>query len=304
MIKVGITEADSELAGELIRILLNHPDVDIVAAYSPSKAGIAMHDHHHGMIGETTINFSDRINLEDIDIIFICGDSEFSKSIIENRNSYPELKIIDLTNYALTSKLEDFCCGISELNRKELVREANRVYILPPVATISAVGLYPLGANLLLNSDIDANVQIPKSFLEQFNPENDALVLNDLLKQIQKSFSSRIRFTSSPSPSRRGIRISLQLPISTDLGNIMSIYDGIYDDHNFAFITNRKLELKEVVGTHKILITLIKNEKDSLEVDIIADYLMRGAAGEAVHVMNLLFGLHERTGLSLKASSV
>lgn len=304
MIKAGITEAESALAGELIRILLNHPDVEIVTAFSPVNSGISLHALHHGLIGETNLNFSDRMNPDELDIVFICGNSDFSSSLIENRNHFPELRIVDLSYSGQTSQAEDFALGISEINRKQLVRGAKRVYILPPAVTILSVGLFPLAFNLLLNSNLNIDIQIPNALSKSFNAEKEAALTAELFQKIQKSFSSRVSFNVTGSPSRRGARLTLDIPVSSDIENILSLYENLYDDHNFIFTSGKKLELREVVGTHKVLVTLHKTDDRMLHIEIIADYLMRGAAGEAVHALNLLFGLHERTGLALKASSV
>lgn len=304
MIKVGITEADSDLAGEIIRILINHTDVEITAACSPDNCGMPVQLRHHGLIGETDIMFTDRLSLSELDVLIICGETDFSNSLLQQREKFPELRIIDLGHFRESSNMSDFAVGISEINRKELVRGAKKTYILPPVTTALLIGLYPLAFNLMLNSDIKVNVELPKDGLASFDAIKEERIVIRYLKKIQNSFDSKVSFKANAGESRRGMRLSMTLPSPSNIQDIFSLYEKIYDDHNFTYITERKLAMKEVVGTHKCLITLIKEDMNSLLVEILADFRMRGAAGEAVHILNLLFGLYEKTALALKASSV
>lgn len=304
MIKAGITDADTDLAGELIRILLNHTDVEIVAAHCPALAGKPLSARHHGLIGETDLNFTERISPEDLDILIICGDSDFSRSLLEHGADYPELRIIYAGYKNISSLSDDFALGLSEINRKQLVRGARKAYILSPVVTALLAGIYPLGFNMMLNSDLKIDLELPASDIPHFNASEEAATAKKYLQNIQKSFDSEVSFNLRASESRRGMRLSMTIPVKSDISEIQSVYDNIYDDHNFAFTVGRSLAMKEVVGTHKCLITLCKESDDRLRVEILADSRMRGAAGEIVHLLNLLFGLHERTGLALKASSV
>lgn len=306
MVKTGIIGADSPLAGELIRILINHPETDIVTLYAPARNGRSVSSLHYGLIGESLVNFTDKINPEDLDLIFITDNSETGVSLLENLDKWPELRVVDLSPerfFAQTSKSLEY--GLSEINRKALVRGARHAVIPSTPAAVALVALHPLARFLLLNSSLEIELSMPE---DQFKEIKDmALIREELsqqLKKIQSSFGEDIKISVlKTSTDSRYIELRTVVDCSLPIDEIAKIYDNIYDDHNFTFISLTPVSRKEVEGTQKIVISLNKTSSGKLEIYAVADSRLRGGAGDAVHMLNLLFSLHEKTGLYLKSTS-
>ncbi|MDE6443316.1 MAG: hypothetical protein K2K64_02685 [Muribaculaceae bacterium] len=303
MIRVGIIGADSPEAGELLRILIHHPEVDIACLYAPSMPGHRITSVHHGFIGEEDLFFSDKIDLSKIDALFLTDDSPLGDSIVERLHEWENLKIINLSPSRFSDwSISDFEYGLSEVNRKPLVRGARNAIVPSPVASLVLVALYPLASHLLLSSDIKASVKMPESLIETFNPSLTEIEIVRSLKKAQNSFEGKISFNISQSASERSMRIGLALKCPLGIDEISKIYDSVYDDHNFTFISRERIDDAEVEGTQKCLISVSKPGAGLLEIEIVADGRLRGGAGDAVHALNLLFALHEKVGLSLKPS--
>lgn len=304
MVKVGIINADTPIAGEIIRLLSLHPETELNLLYSPDLMGRNVSSVHHGLIGESALNFTDKVNLEDIDFLIILNKSQLSDTIISHQSNHESLKIafIGKSLYNLSDKDTLDEIGISEINRKALVRGAKKAYIPSPAIVPALIGLIPLANYLLLNSELEISVSLPEDLNKTIDIEADTKEIIDQIQKRQSSFKEKVKLRIVESDSDRGaltiIRFKNNLPIS----EIEKIYDETYDDHNFTFISRGDVELKEVEGTHKTLIYLEKPEPDILKIKVITDARMRGGAGDFVHVMNLFFGLHEKTGLHLKAS--
>lgn len=307
MIKVGIAGAGTPLAGELIRILVNHPETDIISLYAPSYMGRNVSSVHHGLIGESIINFTDKINPEDLDIIFITEDNELSRQLILSRNNWPELKIIDLTHQLKEDEIEHSLAeiGLSEINRKQLVREAKIAYIPAPPLTVPMISLHPLAKYMLLNSPIFITLALPHAIHEEFGkPDFLSHTLAHYITQVQPSFNHELVMTLISSPSQERVMVmKTELKMNLSLDEIEKIYNDLYDDHNFTFVTHSPVSVQEVEGTQKCVIHIDKHNSDTLELTVFADARMRGGAGDAVHVMNLFKGLYEKTGLQLKSSA-
>lgn len=304
MIKAVVAGADTPLAGELIRILINHPEVEIIGAHAPEHPGMSAQTIHHGLIGEETVPMTDSLDLNKADVVFFCNTSYYLQynDII---SKYPDMRIIDMVSHN-ADKLSDmdFVYGLSEIFRKPMVRGAKRAFVPSPISSMALISLYPLAKNLLLNSDI--NIEISGN---EKVTGNDSLVqnssndLSSLLPELQMSFSKTVYLKTANPLQRRGMRMVSDIECNLSLDDLEKLYEDAYDDHNFTFIISSGADLKEVEGTDKCLLHLSKPTSSSLKIEAVADATMRGGAGEAVHVMNLLFGLHEKTGLSLKASS-
>lgn len=297
MIRAGITGGDTRAAGELIRILMNHPDVDIMAVTSPSMKGKPLHSHHHGLVGEQEIAFSDSLPLDLLSVLFLTDKSYVPDTLPAG------LKIVDLAG-VLEGK-DDFFSekvefGLSEINRKPLVRGARIAYVPNALASLALVMLGPLAQHLLLNADLQIDALIPGDLISPDFISQAQSQIKTRLKSIQNSFEGDVRIIPHESESARGMRLRISLPISLKREDVEGIYEGIYDDHNFTFLTPAPMEFDEIEGTNKCLINVSKSEKGEILLDAVADPRMRGGAGEAVHLMNLLFGLHEKTGLALK----
>lgn len=321
MIKAGIVGGAGYTAGELIRLLLNHPDTEIVFVNSSSNAGNKVTDVHAGLFGETDLVFTDRLPLDEIDVLFFCTAHGDTKKFLENHPVPESVKLIDLSmDYRIESPEHDFVYGLPELNRKRIVRAS---HIANPgcFATAIQLGLLPLAKHLMLNSEIHVNaitgstgagvkpsatshfswrndnISVYKPFTHQHLPE-----IKQSLTQLQNSFRSDIRFIPVRGNFSRGIFVSTYFECKVGQEEIRRIYEEYYDDHSFTFVTDRNPDLKQVVNTNKCLIYLEKYENQLLVITAI-DNLLKGASGQAVHNMNLLFGLEETTGLHLKPSA-
>ncbi len=322
MIKAGIIGGAGYTAGELLRLLINHPDVEIKWVNSSSNAGNLVTDVHQGLIGEIDLRFTDETPMDEIDVLFCCTPHGQTRTFLESHEVPEEVRIIDLsTDYRIEDGTHDFVYGLPELNRKRIVRGAKRIANPGCFATAIQLALLPLAKNLLLNSAIHVtaitgstgagvkpsatshfswrnnNVSIYKPFTHQHLAE-----IRQSLTQLQSSFSKPIEFIPMRGPFARGIMAVAYLDCPVDLDVVKKLYEDFYDDHNFTFITDKAPDLKDVVNTNKCIIHLEKIDGKLLITSVI-DNLVKGASGQAVHNMNLLFGLHERAGLQLKPSA-
>lgn len=303
MIKVGIAGADTAMAGELIRILINHPDVELMSAFAPGKVGRKVSSVHHGLAGECELEFSPDINPGELDVIFIDAHSDVADRFRMNTDRWPDLRIIDMSHCpSLDFDSLEMAYGLAETNRKELVRGCKRAVVPRSVAAAAIIGLYPLARNLLLKGNIRVDYACPADIDTE---EKISMVRQEILyvlRKTQNSYNGDVALHRlSEEVSDRGLKVVIELPCSLDINEVFKIFEECYDDHNFTFMVSKSMPGYEVEGTQKTLVTLQKLNSESLTVTIVADSRMRGGAGDAVHIMNLLFGLHERTGLYLKA---
>ena len=322
MIKAGIIGGAGYTAGELIRLLINHPDVQLMWVNSSSNAGNPVASVHQGLIGETDLVFTDQTPFDEINVLFFCTPHGQTRAFLESHSVPDDLRIIDLsTDYRHQDGTHDFVYGLPELNRKAIVRGAKHIANPGCFATAIQLALLPLAKNLLLNKDVHVfaitgstgagvkpaptshfswrndNISIYKPFRHQHLDE-----IRQSLSQLQNSFASEIDFIPVRGCFSRGIFATLYLDCPVELSEIRHLYDDYYSDHNFTFVTDKMPDLKDVVNTNKCLLHLEKEGNKLIIVSVI-DNLLKGASGTAVHNMNLLFGLHERTGLCLKGSA-
>lgn len=293
------------MAGELLRLCIHHPDIEIMTVHAPDKAGLPISYVHHGFIGEERLLFTSNFDATALDIAFLIqplyNESDWMKLMADK----PNLKLVLFENSINKGLGVSFSpvYGLSEINRKPLVRGA-RVAVMPnPIASPILVALFPLSKHLLLSGDVDIDVIAPADIIIPEGQRSAQVELMNELPKIQTSFTGRINLNCTPSASDRQMRIRLSIPTSTSLDEIFKIYNSIYDDHNFTFVINRPVSTSEVEGTNKVIVSAVKNSPDKLELDIVADPRMRGGAGEALHLLNLMFNLHEKTGLDLKTSA-
>ena len=324
MIKAGIIGGAGYTAGELARILLNHPDVELKWMSSTSNAGNRVDSVHQGLIGETDLVFTSETPFAEIDVLFLCTPHGFSKPFLEEHKAEipEELRIIDLSqDFRIKDESHDFVYGLPELNRKYIVHDCKHVANPGCFATAIQLALLPLAKNLLLNSTVhitavtgstgagvkpgptkhyswrNDNVSIYKPFKHQH-----LLEIRQSLEQLQSSFNQELEFIPMRGCFSRGIFATLYMKCPIELEEIKKLYEDYYSDHNFTFITDKPVDLKDVVNTNKCILHLEKVD-DKLLITSVIDNLVKGAVGTAVHNMNLLFGLHERVGLHLKASA-
>ncbi|MBD5386134.1 hypothetical protein HDR69_06900 [bacterium] len=305
MIKVGISGADTPMAGELLRLCLHHPDVEIVSVYAPDKAGHPVSSQHHGFIGEERILFTSNFDATALDVAFLIKPLYSATDWVKLMADRPQLKLV-LFSDAAKDGLADACApvyGLSELNRKPLVRGARTAVVPNPLASPILIALYPLAKHLLLSGDLNVEIIAPSDLIGDEVVVGARQELVDELPKIQTSFNGKVVMTCTPSESDRAIRIRILLPTSTGVEEIFKIYNSIYDDHNFTYVVHHPVSTAEVEGTNKVLISVTEKTGLGIMLDIVADPRMRGGAGEAIHLMNLLFNLHEKTGLELKTSA-
>ena len=321
MIKVGIIGGAGYTAGELIRLLLLHPEVEIKFIHSTSNAGNNITDVHGGLLGETDLVFTDEMPFEEIDLLFFCTAHGDTRKFMDSHALPDELKVIDLSmDYRLKSNSHDFIYGLPELNRRNTCKSR---YVANPgcFATCIELGLLPLAKEHLLKGDIlvnaitgstgagvkpsatthyswrDNNISIYKPFEHQHVPE-----IMQSIKQLQPDFDGSIDFIPYRGCFPRGIFATLVVKCDLDIETLYNLYTAYYERDSFTHVVERPIDLKQVVNTNKCLIHLEKHG-DKLLITSVIDNLLKGASGTAVHNMNLLFGLAETVGLQLKPSA-
>ena len=320
MIRVGIIGGAGYTAGELLRLLLIHPETEIVFVNSSSNAGNRVTDVHEGLYGETDLVFTDQLPLGDIDVLFFCTAHGDTKKFLDSHQIPEDLKIIDLSmDYRLEGE-HDFVYGLPELNRRATC-SAKHVANPGCFATCIQLGLLPLAKNHLLKGDVSVNaitgstgagvkpgatshfswrnnnISIYKAFEHQHVPE-----IMRSLRQLQPDFNSEIDFIPYRGDFARGIFATLVVHTDRELPELVQMYRDYYAKDSFTHIVEKNIDLKQVVNTNKCLLHLEKHGHKLLIVSCI-DNLLKGASGQAVHNMNLLFNLEETTGLKLKPSA-
>jgi len=321
MINVGIIGGAGYTAGELIRLLLIHPDVEISFVNSTSNAGNKITDVHSDLYGETDLVFTDELPFSDIDVLFFCTAHGDSKKFMDSHEVPSSLKIIDLsTDFRLESPEHDFVYGLPELNRRRICA-AKHIANPGCFATCIQLGVLPLAKHLMLNSELHVNAitgstgaGVKPSGTSHFSWRNDNISIykpfehqhlaeiKQSLSSLQNSFRSAINFIPVRGNFSRGIFATTYIDCKIDLSEIKRIYEEYYNDHSFTFVIDKNPDLKQVVNTNKCLIHLEKHNDKLLIVSMI-DNLLKGASGQAVHNMNLIFGLEESVGLHLKPSA-
>lgn len=303
MIKAVVYGADTPMAGELIRILVNHPEIESISAIAPGKPLMAVSSMHHGLIGEENVRMTEKFNISETDIVFLCDtiSDDIALSLIKAEGN---MRVVDLCRQFVPAADNGFVFGLPEIYRKEMVRGAFKACVPLPHESITLISLFPLASLLLLNSDI--NVTFHGNNLIPVGEDilmDSSLDVARRLTGIQKSFTGKVNFRLGDMQQRRGMKAEIELECGLTEEDIITAFEQRYDDHNFTFVTRRHIDYNEVEGTSKCIVAVSKPDASTLRLTSMADGIMRGGAGEAVHIMNLLFGLHEKTGLALKASS-
>lgn len=319
MTRVGIIGGAGYTAGELIRILLNHPYAELAYVQSSSNAGNRLCDVHEGIYGETEMTFCEDFPLEDVDVLFLCSGHGKSTEFWSSRKCPSSLKVIDLAQ-----DFRDESCGyvygLPEINRERL-RAAQLVANPGCFATAIQLAVLPLASAGLLKGDVavtavtgstgagvkpgatthfswrNNNLSTYKAFEHQHLKEINMNVL-----RMQPAFSGSIDFVPMRGDFARGIFASVQTRFDGSQQDAQEIYREFYKDAAFTFLYDGNLDLKQVVNTNKGLVTVEKHGSKLL-VNSAIDNLLKGASGQAVQNMNLLLGLDEKAGLKLKASA-
>ena len=322
-IKAGIIGGAGYTGGEMLRILVNHPNVEIAFVNSKSNAGNYVYEVHTDLFGDTELKFTGDLS-NNIDVLFLCVGHGDAKKFLAENDIPDNIKIIDLSqDFRLipNSKLNNktFVYGLPELNR-EAIRSAQNIANPGCFATCLQLGLLPLAANSLLNSEVHITAttgstgagQSP-SATTHFTWRNDNLSIykafdhqhlgeiGQSLNQLQPGNGRTINFIPYRGDYTRGIIASIYLDSDLSGDEAFKLYEDYYAAHPFTHVTKRNIDLKQVVNTNKCFIQTAKHGSKLLITSII-DNLTKGASGHAVQNMNLMFGLEETIGLRLKAT--
>lgn len=321
MIKVGIIGGSGYTAGELIRILMFHPNATLDFVYSTTNAGKPLSIAHHDLMGDIEMNFTDQVN-PNVNVVFLCLGHGKSKAFLEQNQFSNHTKIIDLGNdFRLIKDAafdgKQFVYGLPELN-KTAIQSAN--YIANPgcFATAIQLALLPLAKSGLLNEDVHINATtgstgagVSPSETTHFSWRNNNMShykafehqhlgeINQSIQQLQAGYPNELIFVPNRGDFARGIFATLYTKVEESLEDIVAKYEAFYADHPFVTVTTTNINMKQVVQTNKCIISLMKKGNRLLITSVI-DNLTKGASGQAIQNMNLLFGLEETTGLHLK----
>lgn len=324
MIRAGIISGAGYTAGELIRILVNHPGTEISFVHSESNAGNPVCSVHEGLIGDTDLVFCNSYSLKDIDVLFLCGAHGKSSAFWEENPAPSGLKIIDLAQ-DFRDETNDYVYGLPEW-RKDRIAKAAKVANPGCFATAIQLALLPLAAKGLLTSSIEVtaitgstgagvkpgptshfswrnnNVSTYKVFTHQH-----LLEIRRNLALVSASTASaeaipEINFVPVRGDFARGIFASVYTDCPLSQEEAGALYKDFYKDAAFTFVSDFPVDLKQVVNTNKCIISLEKHD-NKLVISSVIDNLLKGASGQAVQNMNIMFGLEENTGLKLKASA-
>jgi len=321
-IKVGIIGGAGYTGGELIRLLINHPNATVSFINSQSNAGKPVSSVHSDLLGDTNLAFSSDVS-SDIDVLFLCVGHGHARKFLEENQLDNRIKIIDLSHdFRMSAQAEfndrEFVYGLPELN-KEQIQSASNIANPGCFATALQLGLLPLAKAGLLNNIYTTgitgstgagqslsttshfswranNIQAYKTLNHQHLGE-----IGQSLSQLQQKGKIDLSFVPWRGDFTRGIFISSQLNCDLSLDEISSIYKAFYQGYPFTHVSDEPIFLKQVVNTNKCIIQLEK-VGTRLVVHSIIDNLLKGASGQAVQNMNLMFGLDERAGLKLKAN--
>jgi len=316
-IKAGIIGGAGYTAGELLRLLINHPQVEIAFVHSKSNAGKFIYEVHDDLFGDTDLKFSATYN-SNVDVVFLCVAHGEAKNIVSEFSS--SVKIIDLSQDHRIKGEHSFVYGLPEWN-KEAIKNADYVANPGCFATAIQLAVLPLAEAGVVNGEVYAscttgstgagqslaetshfswrqnNLSVYKAFTHQHLAE-----INQSMQQVQEEYTGSLHILPQRGSFTRGILACITLKSNQSLEQLQLLYEEKYKEESFVFVSPKNCHLKQVVNTNKCLLYLEKNEEDVMIVSVI-DNLLKGASGQAVQNMNLMFGLPETTGLKLKPSA-
>jgi len=322
-IQAGIVGGAGYTGGEMLRILVNHSNVDIAFVHSNSNAGNYVYEVHTDLFGDTELKFTNELSTA-IDVLFLCVGHGDAKKFLEGNEIPDTVKIIDLSQdfrLSQNSKFNNkkFVYGLPELNR-EAIKSAQNIANPGCFATCLQLGLLPLAAKSLLNGEVhitattgstgagqspsptthftwrNDNLSIYKAFGHQHLGE-----IGQSLTQLQPDFAHALNFIPYRGGFTRGIIASIYLDSNLSEDEAFNIYTEYYAGHPFTHVTKRNIDLKQVVNTNKCFLQIAKHG-NKLLITSIMDNLTKGASGQAVQNMNLMLGFEETAGLRLKAT--
>lgn len=316
MITAGIIGGGGYTAGELIRILTYHPEVELAFVHSNSQAGNPIHSIHTDLLGEVSLDFTNSVDFG-VDVIFLCMGHGQSRAFLEANSIPEELVVIDLSHdYRLDPS---FVYGLPELNR-EAIQKSRRIANCGCFATAIQLGLLPLAKAGLLQDEVHVtaitgstgagqspgatthfswrnnNISVYKAFKHQHLAE-----IIRSLTQLQPSFNDSLNFVPVRGDFARGIFASMYTNCSLSEAELYELYEDYYKDAPFTIVSRQNPNVKQVVNTNKCIVHLEEHDGKAFIISMI-DNLLKGASGQAVENMNLVFGRSQTAGLQLKAS--
>lgn len=320
-IKVGIIGGAGYTGGETLRLLINHPHVEVSFVQSRSQVGKKVTAIHQDLVGDTDLSFSES-HSNNVDVIFLCLGHGESKVFLAQNDIADSVKIIDLSqDFRLGEKAGNrtFVYGLPEL-QKDLIKSAKNIANPGCFATTIELGLLPLAkAGLLtevhttgITGSTGAGQKLQETSHFSWRTNNISAYktlthqhlkeINQSLTQLQPSFDGSVYFVPWRGDFARGIFVSSVIRTTLSLNEANDLYRDYYKDAAFTHVSDSMINLKQVVNTNKCLIFLEK-EGGNLVVHSITDNLLKGASGQAVQNMNLMCGLDEKAGLMLKPNA-
>lgn len=329
MIKIGILGAAGYTGGELIRLLVNHPEAEIVFANSESNAGNLVADVHEGLLGDTDLKFTDTMPFDEVDVVFFCFGHGKSEQFLQEHTIPAHVKIIDLAqDFRIAAPTHDYVYGLPEIHKAQ-IQQCQHLANPGCFATCIQLGLLPLAKAGLLTHDVAVNaitgstgagqkpvgtthfswrtdnMSIYKVFTHQHLHE-----IRQSLTELQGSLDASIDFIPYRGDFARGIFCTEVVkfdgaegsPTNPTAEQLADMYRTFYTDAAFTHYVDKALDLKQVVNTNKALVHIDKFGNKAV-ITCIIDNLLKGAVGQAVQNMNLMFGVDERCGLGLKANA-
>lgn len=319
MIKAAIVGGGGFAAGELIRILIHHPEVNLDFVMSESQVGKKVYETHQDLIGDTGLVFTDQFH-DNVDVVFLCKGHGKSKLFLEKNPISEDTCIIDLSRDFRLKDGNPYVYGLPELNRDE-IKTNKRIANPGCFATAIQLAILPLARRFKLQMDVHAtgvtgatgagqakldtthfswrnnNISVYKAFTHQHLTE-----VSQTIKQCQNEFKSDFNFIPMRGDFTRGILVSCYTDVDFSEEELISVYHEDYGQEVFTHVSDTNINLKQVVNTNKCLVHVAKHNDKAFIISAI-DNLLKGASGQAVQNMNIHFGFNERTGLNLKAMS-
>lgn len=321
MIRIGILGAAGYTGGELIRLLLNHPEAEIVFANSESNAGNLVADVHEGLYGDTELRFTDEMPFNDVDVVFFCFGHGKSEAFLKEHAIPQHVKIIDLAqDFRLAAPGNDYVYGLPEIN-KDKIATAQHVANPGCFATCIQLALLPAASMKIITESVSVNaitgstgagqkpsatthfswrnnnMSIYKAFTHQHVPE-----IRQSLTQVQGYLDADIDFIPYRGDFARGIFATAVVKTDKPIEEVIEGYKQFYANAAFTHYVDKAIDMKQVVNTNKALVHCDKYGRKLLITSTI-DNLLKGAVGQAVQNMNIMFGINETTGLNLKSSA-
>lgn len=320
-VRVGILGAAGYTGGELIRVLLNHPQAEIVFANSESNAGNKVSAVHEGLLGDTEMEFTSEMPFDQVDVVYFCFGHGKSEAFLKEHAIPEHVKIVDLAqDFRIAAPTHDYVYGLPETHRSQI---CGCSHLANPgcFATCIQLAMLPALAHGLIEGDIHVNgitgstgagqkpgatthyswrndnISVYKTFTHQH-----LLEINQTVQELCPGYDGRVLFIPQRGCFARGIYVTAYAKCNASLEDVQKVYADYYADAAFTHFTTKSPDMKQVVNTNKAVV-YVEKYQDQLLMICCIDNLLKGAVGQAVQNMNLMFGLDEKAGLGLKASA-